>query len=182
MAMRPRETEVFRDVQLLFKNFTGEGRKYNMEGDRNFCILLGEADALHLLERGWNVKPLRRQEEDDEQPYQLKVAVSYKVRAPQVWLITAGHRTLLNETVVGMLDPLPSSRVDLVISGFNWDVNGKSGKKAYLQSLFFTLYQDELELEYAHIPQATSLGDMESQPELEAGSLREYDYEGEVVD
>ncbi len=175
-----RETVTFRDAALIFKNFAGEARKYNAEGVRNFSIMIGEADALDLERKAWNVKALPRREEDDQQLYHLKVAVNFTNRPPRCWLVSSGGRTMLGEGLIGMLDQLESIKVDLVITPYDWKLDGgASGRKAYLQSLFFHMYEDELELEYADMPQIASAGD--SAPKaLEAGALQAYDYEGEV--
>jgi hypothetical protein len=173
------ETITFRDAPIIFKNFTGEKRQYNAEGDRNFSVMMREEDALPLMEAGWKVKPLKRREEDEEQLYQLKVAVNYSNRPPRVWLVTSGGRTLLGEGLVGMLDQLDSIKVDLIVLAYDWEVNGNTGRKAYLQSLFFHAYEDELELEYAEMPQLGSAGDGALR-EIEPGSRLAYDYEGET--
>jgi hypothetical protein len=179
---RRRETVTFRDAAIIFKNFTGEKRQYNSEGDRNFSILLDEAWALDLGEKGWNVKPLKRREEDEEQLYHLKVSVAFDRMPPRCWLVTSGGRTLFGADMVGMFDKLPSIKVDLVISAYDWEVNGNRGRKAYLQSLFFHMYEDELELEYADMPQLGAAVGEVGPREIEAGSQLAYDYDGEVVE
>lgn len=182
---RNRETVTIRDAAIIFKNFTGEAKKFNAEGIRNFSVLLGEKDALELEAKGWNVKGLRRQEEDEEQNYHLKVAVNFAKKPPRVWLVsnvdpTTGigrNRTMLGEGMVGILDQLEATKVDLVISAYDWQLDtGASGRKAYLQSLFFTMYEDELEQEYADVQQISAVGDAP----LAIGS--EEIVEGEVVE
>lgn len=182
MAMGPRrETVTFREASLIFKNFTGEKRQYNAEGDRNFSIMLAEADAAALARQGWNVKPLKRREEDDQQLYHLKIAVNFGNRPPRCWLITSGGRTMIGEGLIALFDQVDFIKVDLVISPYDWEMNGNTGRKAYLQSIFATMYEDELELEYADVPQIAAAGDGATK-ELESGSRMHYDYEGEVED
>lgn len=153
-----RETETLRDAALIFKNFAGEAKKFNLEGVRNFSVMLGEETALYLLEKGWNVKKLERREEDEQQLYHLKVAVNFANRPPRCWLISAGGRTMIGDGMVGMFDKLESVKVDLTISAYDWQLDtGASGRKAYLQSMFFHMYEDELELEYADIPQLSAV-------------------------
>lgn len=191
MALRQRETVTFRDAQILYPNFAGTKKQYNAEGDRNFNILLDETLARELEANGWNVKLKKRSDDEEYGPseYQLKVAVSYKVRAPRVWLISSGGRNMLGEGIVGVLDELDPVRVDLVISAYDWEMNGNTGRKAYLQSMFYTMYEDELELEYANVPiLGTNGGDVGTSeitsavnPETEVGPRLPYDHEGEVV-
>lgn len=176
---RRRETVTFHDAPIIYKNFTGEKKQYNAEGVRNFSVMMNETQAEELLSGGWNVKALKRREEDEEQLYHIKVAVNYSNRPPRVWLITSGGRTLLGEGLVGMLDRADSFKVDLVVSAYDWEMNGNTGRKAYLQSMFFHMYEDELELEYAAVPQLSVAGDGAPR-ELEPGSRMAYDYEGET--
>lgn len=175
---RRRETVTFRDAPLIWKNFSGAKKQYNAEGDMNFSILLGEEDAANLAAQGWNIKPLKRREEDDQQLYHLKVTVKFGDHPPRCWLISSGGRVMLGADMVGMFDKLESVKIDLVISAYDWEVNGNRGRKAYLQSMFFHMYEDELELEYADVPVVSAAGAMPK--EIEPGSRMAYDYEGEV--
>lgn len=183
IASRRRETVTFRDAPIIYKNFTGEKRQFNAEGDRNFSVMMREEDALALELNGWKVKPMKRRDDDEEQLYHLKVSVAFANRPPRVWLVSSGGRTMLGEGLVGMLDQLDSVKVDLVIVAYDWKMEstGQSGRKAYLQSVFFHMYEDELELEYADMPQLSAAGDSAPR-ELEPGSRMAYDYEGETED
>jgi hypothetical protein len=187
---RPRETIIFEEAHLIFKNFTGEGRKYNKEGDMNFSIMLSEDLAVELLRKELNIKELPRREEDDQQHYHLPVAVQFKNYPPRIWLVSnidpetgvGRNKTLLGPGMCGILDKLESTRVDLVISPYRWRMdNGDTGIKAYLQTLYFTMYEDELERKYAALEQISSI-DAGPQKELEPGSRVPYDHDGTVVD
>lgn len=187
MSMPPREEIIFRHAELIFKNFAGEKRQYNNAGDRNFSLRLNHELAMEMRERhGLNVKELRRKDEDEEQFYHLKVKVAFENRPPRCWLITnAGtQRTLLGEQLIDMFDDIEAVRVDLTIAPYDWDVNGNTGRTAYLQSMFYHMYEDPLELEYAHVPQVPS-GSHGPAAEIEAGpdtaARQPYDYKGDVV-
>lgn len=177
---RRRETVTFRDAPIIFKNFTGEKRQYNNEGDRNFSVMMDEETALGLKEKGWNIKMLKMREDDDQQLCHLKVKVAFGHQPPRIWLVSSGGRTMLGETLVAMLDRLDSIKIDLVVSAYDWEVNGNKGRTAYLQSMFFHMYEDELELEYADVPQLAMAGENGLRA-IEAGSQMAYDYEGEEV-
>ena len=176
-----RETVTFRDAAIIYKNFSGEKRQYNVEGDRNFSIMMGQEDALEMQGKNWNVKPMRRREEDDQQLYHMKVKINFNNRPPRCWLVSSGGRTMLGEGLIGMLDQLESVRVDLEIVAFDWEMAGNTGRTAYLQSLFFHMYESELELEYSNMPQLSAAGDGPLK-ELGSGALQTYDYDGEVED
>ena len=76
------------DAKLLFTNFAGSPTRYNSEGGkREFSVAL-PLNLVEDLERdGWNVKYRKNAdgEFDPERPY-LGVKVSYKFKAPAIWL------------------------------------------------------------------------------------------------
>lgn len=147
-----------KNARLIFRNFAGEEGMYNRKGDRNFNVILPEDVAEKLEKDGWNVKYLKSQDDDAErgEPY-LQVAVSYKNRPPRVALITSQGRVTLSEDEIEVLDWVDIAKADLIINPYEWNVNGKSGIKAYLKSLFVTQDEDELEREYADIPEVNQL-------------------------
>lgn len=149
---------VMEDKKIIFRNFAGREGMYNRQGDRNFAVLLDEGEAEAMARDGWNVKALKAREEGDpEQPY-LQVSVNFKGKPPRVVMITSRGRTTLQEDDVEMLDWADISLVDLIIRPYEWVVNGKTGIKAYLQSIFVTIEEDELELKYADIDDASARG------------------------
>jgi hypothetical protein len=149
-------TVVMEGVKIIFRNFQGKEGKYNKAGDRNFGVLLDDKTANDMAEDNWNVKWLKPREEDLEEdpdtPEQawLPVALRYDVgKPPRIVSITDRGRKNLDEEDVEMLDWVDITNVDLIVRPFTWDVNGRSGVKAYLQSLYVTIEEDELEKKYA---------------------------------
>lgn len=139
---------VIENAQLLFLNFEGKEGQYNREGDRSFCVLLDEETAKQLDADGWNVRALRQREPDDpKQPY-IQVSVSYKFKPPKIVLITSRGRNDLSEAEVPLLDSIDTKKVDLIIRPREWLINGRSGIKAYLKTMFVTMDEDYLELKY----------------------------------
>lgn len=182
-----RDMLTLRDQEIIFRNFSGKPDQFNKEGGkRGFSIRLAEDFALNLERAGWNVKPLRMREEDTEQFYHLPVAVSYKIRGPRVWLVTnvdpvtgiGRNKTMLTEEMIDMLDVLEFTKVDLSVTAYDWEVNGKTGRKAYLEAIFCTLYESPLEREYADLDQLPAPGEM---PAIEASVTTTYDYDGVEV-
>lgn len=140
------------DVRLVFRNFAGEEGRYNAAGKRNFNILLNKDLAAAMEKDGWNVKYLQPREEGDEPQPRLEVAVNYKGRPPNIVIITSRGKTKLGESDVGILDWADIVKADLIIRPYHWEVSGNTGIKAYVQTLYVTIREDELELKYIDVP------------------------------
>lgn len=147
-------TVLMEGVRIVFRNFAGKEGQYNREGDRNFAVLLDDKVADAMAEDGWNIKWLKPREDaeegESEQAY-IQVSVNYKGRPPRVVQITDRGRTNLDEHSCEVLDWVDIKNVDLIIRPYAWDVNGKTGIKAYLQSIYVTIDEDELEKKYADL-------------------------------
>lgn len=155
-ARRQEENILLEGTRFAFKpNFEGREEQFNREGDRYFNVELTEDQANSLILQGWNVKTWKNREAPDDEPpvYFLKVAVSYKVRPPRVVLITSNGRTPLDEETCDMLDWMELEFVDVTINGYNWNVSGRNGKKAYLKTIMAIVREDPLEKKYAHLPE-----------------------------
>lgn len=151
------QTITLEDVNIVFRNFSGAEGPFNKAGDRNFGLLIGPEDAEAMEADGWNVKYLKPREEGDASQPWLKIKVNFNGRPPRVVLITENgqgekSKTPLDETMVSILDWAPIETVDLIISPYEWSVNGNTGITAYLQSIFVTMAQDDLEKKYANVP------------------------------
>jgi len=142
-------------VRIIFRNFAGKEGQYNREGDRNFGVILSEDIAQKMAEDGWNVKWLKPREEEEEDAAEtpwLPVSVKYDAgRPPRVVQITSRGRTNLDEEDVERLDWVDITNVDMIVRPYEWSVNGKTGIKAYLQSIYVTIEEDELEKKYAEM-------------------------------
>lgn len=143
--------EVFiEDARIIFRNFEGREGQYNRAGDRSFHILLDNDLASTLEEQGWNIKYLKPREEGDEPTPHVEVVVSYKGRPPHIVMITSRGRNKLTDDEVEILDWVDIKTVDLMLNPYEWVVNGKTGTKAYLKSMYVTIQEDPLELKYGH--------------------------------
>ena len=69
-------------------------------------------------------------------------------------MITSKGRVELGEEECILLDWADIDKVDLIIRPYHWNVNGRTGVKAYLKSIFVVIHEDYLELKYADVPVA----------------------------
>lgn len=137
-----------RDAHIIYRNFEGRETQYNRAGSREFSIVLSPQDAEKLINDGWNVKVREPLEEGDDPFAYLTVSVAYKMKPPRVTLLTSTTRTTLSEKNIEVLDFADIEKADLTINPYDWEVGGKTGRKAYLKTLFVTIREDELEREY----------------------------------
>ena len=124
------------DARIIFKNFEGRGDKFNREGDRNFSLLIEDENTANaLIKEGWNVKIKPGREEGDDPFMRLPVKVKFTDYGPNVYLVTGNRRNELDEESIGCLDNIEIESVDMDIRPYDWEVNGKTGRTAYLQSM-----------------------------------------------
>lgn len=147
---RVTENLVIEDAEILFRNFSGAASQYNNAGKRNFCVIIPTEELAEKLTRdGWNVKYLQPKNEGDEPRPYIQVNVSYNGRPPLIKTITSNGQTQLGEDTVSMLDWADISKVDLIISPYNWELNGKSGVKGYVRSMYVTIEEDVFAARYS---------------------------------
>ena len=124
------------DARIIFKNFEGRGDKFNREGDRNFSLLIEDENTANALAKeGWNVKIKPGREEGDDPFMRLPVKVKFTDYGPNVYLVTGNRRNELDEESIGCLDNIEIESVDMDIRPYDWEVNGRTGRTAYLQSM-----------------------------------------------
>lgn len=139
-------------VRLVFRNFSGKEGRFNRKGDRNFAVILPDELVPVLEADGWPVNFLKPREEGDEPAAFMKVKVNYSGRPPRVVMITSRGRVNLDEDAIETLDWAVIRNADLIIRPYHYDVNGKTGISCYLNSLYVTIEEDELEQKYSDVP------------------------------
>lgn len=151
----PRGRLEINNAHIIYRNFAGEGSKYNREGDRNFAVRIPNqeiADA--LIEEGWNIRIKPPREDGDEPFMYLPVKVKYyeddrgNKRGPNAYLISGNSRTELDEETIACVDDLDIRSVDLDIRPYDWEINGKSGRAAYLHAIEVTQEIDRFAARY----------------------------------
>ena len=139
LTFAPRGILQIDDAIIIYRNFSGEGSKFNREGDRNFSVIIDDpAIADELVANGWNVKIREPREEGDNPFIHLPVKVKFNDRGPNVYLQSGNRRVRLDEESISCLDNVDIINVDLDIRPYDWEVNGKTGRSAYLHSMCVT--------------------------------------------
>ncbi len=146
--MAARDTIKIEGAQIKYRNFAGREKDFNPEGRRNFCVIFDEETADRLRQDGWNVKMDKYGDET------MQVAVEYKNFPPRIVQITGNNQRVLTEKQLANLDDAEILNVDLIIRPYNYDVNGKTGVKAYLKTAYITI-QDDFGGKYANIPEVS---------------------------
>lgn len=136
LTFAPRDILQVNDARIIYRNFRGEGSKYNREGDRNFAMIIPNQElADELIVHGWNVK-IKAPREEGEDPFMyLPIKVKFNDRGPHIYLMTGDRTNRLEEDMVSMLDDIDICSVNLDIRPYDWEVNGKTGRTAYLQAM-----------------------------------------------
>lgn len=159
------------DARLVFLNFAGREDKFNRKGDRNFAVVIPDANypddeklyrkgkleeeqirKIHEVMQadGWNVKIKPPRDADDSPFMYLPVKVKYTDRSgPNAYLVTGDRMNKLDEESIAILDDIDIMHVDLDVRPYDWEVSGKTGRTAYLQAIKVTQNIDRFAARYA---------------------------------
>lgn len=156
LTFAPKNILQIDDAKIIFRNFEGRGDKYNREGDRNFSLLIEDPDTADaLIKEGWNVR-IKDGRDDEEGPFmRLPVKVKFTDYGPNVYLITGDRRNELDEESIACLDNIDIESVDMDIRPYDWEVNGRTGRTAYLQSMQVVQRIDRFAARYASVNDET---------------------------
>lgn len=138
------------NARITFRNFAGAEGKYNNAGNRNFSVFLPDDIAKEMEADGWSIKWLDSYPDEPPQAI-VNVKLNFGNYPPNVVLVSDGKMTRLDEHNVNVLDFAELETVDLILRGYEWNVSGNSGIKAYLKTGYFVLVVDELARKYSEI-------------------------------
>lgn len=159
ITFAPRGILQIDDARIVYRNFAGEASAYNREGDRNFAVVIEtEEQAEALKAEGWNVKYKPSRSDPDDIFRYLPVKIKFNDRGPIIYMVMGDQEVRLTEENVKILDKADISRVDLDIRPYDWEVNKKTGRSAYLSAMRVTNNVSRFEL--AHLQRAADEGDM----------------------
>ena len=137
---------------IIWKNFSGERDRFN-PGKRGFSVVIDDAVmADELRQEGWNIKerPLQEGADPSEQEWTLPVKLNMN-RYTQVWLIVGNHKTLLDENTVAQLDVVDIIDCDISIRPYEWEMSGRTGITAYVDSMYATIRENKFAEKYADL-------------------------------
>lgn len=153
----PRDLITIENARILWPNFMGTPDRFNQKGDREFNVELPEELAAQMDRDGFNVKrrnPMKDTPDEVGAPF-VKVKVSYKIRAPRIYMVTSKNKSLLSEELVGTLDSVDIVNADMTLSPHPWsNPRGESGLSLYVRSMYVVIFEDDLDRKYAEIPDA----------------------------
>ena len=124
------------DARIIYRNFAGIGSKFNREGDRNFAVIIPDEDAANILRENGYVVKIKPPRDEDESPFMyLPVKIKFNNRGPSAYVVSGNSVTRLNEDTIGMIDEIDISSVNMDLRPYDWEVNGQTGRTAYLQAI-----------------------------------------------
>lgn len=92
------------EMDIRFRNFSGNENSYNKAGERNFKLVLDEEDAHQLQALGMYVPFRENSRKPGEGNYLLKVIVSYRFTSPAVIVLSGDMQRAIGEKEIGDVD------------------------------------------------------------------------------
>lgn len=146
MAYKKKESIIIMGTDLIFRNFTGKGSDFNREGDRNTCIVIPEDRVQELIDKGYNVKFLEPKDPQEEKTYYLKINCRLDNIPPSIYMVTSVKTERLDvendPDSVNKIDYCDIDSIDIEFTPFDWEKGGRSGRAAYLKTLYVKVVED----------------------------------------
>lgn len=141
------------DAKITYRNFSGKATPYRPAGQRTFAVIIpNEEIAQDMTEKGWNVRMRPPHDEGDIPEWYIEVKVSFDIVPPKIYMVTKNRKQLLTEDLVGELDSVDIDYCDIELNPYHWGpINGKSGIKAYLKTMYVNVIEDSFADKYKFI-------------------------------
>lgn len=162
--MALRQLLKFKNLTLddLFRiNFAGRVTEMNENGYKQFNLKIYDEELAAKLDAdGWNIFHTKESERYGDPVAALPVEIRYhyeedlKYLNPKIYKCTARHDggkprpVLLTEDLIPDLEKDEIVNIDLWITPSYWKKNGKSGIKAYVDSMWVTIEEDDIRSKY----------------------------------
>lgn len=132
-------------AHIVKRNFAGHAEDFNREGNRYFTIRIDDpALAESLLADGWKIREGKKRNEDDDPRWFMDVKVAFNDYFPtKICMYSGKTRQELNEDTCAILDRARILNADMTIRARYWEVQGKTGYKAYLKVLHATIEEED---------------------------------------
>lgn len=122
-----------------WRNFRGEGTQFNPAGKRNFNVRIDDISLVNTLKnRGFNVREMKKQNEDDETSYYMQIKLQFNQYGPRVIQYVQGNPNgvELDEDTIETLDNADILDCVIKIRPYDWTMaTGSQGTTAYLTEL-----------------------------------------------
>lgn len=142
------------DGVIAYSNFSGRINECNENGNRTVTFVIPDDIAQDLINDGWNIR-LQLPKNDDENPrYLLEVTMSFRTKDgrpkdPKVFIVREDNSIVhMTEETIGTLDGKDIISADAVIGPWYWERNGRSGIKAYINSLYLKIKENPIDAKY----------------------------------
>ena len=125
------------NAHIIYRNFEGRGGKYNRPGERNFAVVIPTTELADILtDNGWNIKVKPNKRDDQDVPFMyLPVKVSVNDRGPAIYVACNDRQDRILPPDFPMLDRIDIVEANMDIRPYDWEVDGRRGRTAYLQSM-----------------------------------------------
>lgn len=134
-------------AHIEYPNFGGAPTKYNPRGGtRTFDLVFDNLElADKLAEEGWNIKFREYDSGTRRAKLNVKVALNVPKYPVNLLMLSSEGKNRITDKNIEILDQATFQDIDLIIRPREWnDDDGSVKIKAYLQTMFVVLYEDEL--------------------------------------
>lgn len=141
--------------EIAYSNFAGRISDYNENGNRTVTFVIHNDIAKKLIEDGWRVRRQEFPNDPDRPPrYLLEATMTFRTKDgrpkdPKIFIVRDDNSFVhVTEETVGTLDAADIISADAVIGPWYWERNGKSGIKAYINSLYIKVKENPIDAKY----------------------------------